>query len=46
LILQRLRKRGWAVSLFPDYIRIVIMPHTTPSHIKNFLEDLKGIIEG
>ncbi len=46
LIFQRLRKRGWAVSLFPSYIRIVIMPHTTLSHIKSFLEDLKRILEG
>ncbi len=45
LIFERLRKRGWAVSLFPGYIRIVIMPHTKPSHTKNFLEDLKRILE-
>lgn len=45
LIFQELRNRGWAVSLFPNYIRIVIMPHTKPSHIKIFLEDLKRIIE-
>jgi tyrosine decarboxylase/aspartate 1-decarboxylase len=46
LIFQELRKRGWAVSLFPGFIRIVIMPHTKPSHIKSFLEDLKRILEG
>jgi tyrosine decarboxylase/aspartate 1-decarboxylase len=45
LIFQELRKRGWAVSLFPDYLRIVIMPHTKPSHIKRFLEDLQKILE-
>jgi len=45
LIFQELRKRGWAVSHFPDYIRIVIMSHTKPSHIKRFLEDLQKILE-
>jgi tyrosine decarboxylase/aspartate 1-decarboxylase len=45
LIFQELRKRGWAVSLFSDYLRIVIMPHTKPSHIKRLLEDLQMIIE-
>jgi tyrosine decarboxylase/aspartate 1-decarboxylase len=45
LIFQELRKHGWAVSLFPNFIRVVIMPHTKPEHIKNFLEDLKKILE-
>lgn len=45
LIAQGLRKRGWAVSLFPGYIRIVIMPHVKPSHIESFLEDLGKIMK-
>lgn len=45
LIFQELRKLGWAVSLFPDYLRIVIMPHTEHLHIKTLLEDLRGILE-
>jgi len=45
LVLQELRKRGWAVSLFHDYLRIIIMPHTKPSHIKRLLEDLQRILE-
>jgi tyrosine decarboxylase/aspartate 1-decarboxylase len=45
LVFQELKKRGWAVSLFPSFIRIVIMPHTKISHIRNFLEDLKRILE-
>jgi len=45
LVFQELRKRGWAVSLFHDYLRIIIMPHTKPSHIKSFLEDLQKILE-
>jgi tyrosine decarboxylase/aspartate 1-decarboxylase len=44
LIFHELKKRGWAVSLFLDYLRIVIMPHTLESHIKNFIEDLQKII--
>jgi tyrosine decarboxylase/aspartate 1-decarboxylase len=45
LIFQELRKCGWAVSLFPGFIRIVIMPHTKPSHIRSLIEDLKRILE-
>jgi tyrosine decarboxylase/aspartate 1-decarboxylase len=45
LIFQELKKQGWAVSLFPNFIRIVIMPHTKSIHIRNLLEDLKRILE-
>ncbi len=44
LIAQKLREKGWAISLFPGYIRIVIMPHLRSSHIESFLKDLKSII--
>jgi len=43
LVAQELRKRGWAVSLFPGYIRIVVMPHVKLSHVESFLEDLGEI---
>lgn len=43
-IAQELRLRKWAVSLFPEHIRIVVMPHIRKHHIEKFLEDLKGII--
>jgi tyrosine decarboxylase/aspartate 1-decarboxylase len=43
LITKELRKKGWAISLFPHHIRIVVMPHTKPSHIKALLDDLKEI---
>jgi len=46
LVFQELRERGWAVSLFPGFIRIVIMPHTKPLHIRNLIEDMKRILEG
>jgi tyrosine decarboxylase/aspartate 1-decarboxylase len=45
LILRELRKRGWAVSLYLNYLRIVVMPHTKLLHIKCFLEDLQRIVE-
>jgi len=43
LITKELRKKGWAISRFPHHIRIVVMPHTKPSHIKAFLDDLREI---
>jgi tyrosine decarboxylase/aspartate 1-decarboxylase len=45
LVFRELRKRGWAVSLVNNYLRIVVMPHTKPSHIRQFLEDLQRILE-
>ena len=45
LVFQELRKRGWAISLFVDYLRIVVMPHTKSSHVKRFLEDLQIILD-
>lgn len=44
-IAQGLRVRGWAVSLFPSYVRIVVMPHVKEGHIERFLEDLKDIVD-
>jgi len=43
-VAQELRIRKWAVSLFPNHIRIVVMPHIQKQHIEKFLEDLKDII--
>jgi len=45
LIAQELRNRGWAISLFPNHIRIVIMPHIKPLHIEDFLNDLEIVME-
>jgi tyrosine decarboxylase/aspartate 1-decarboxylase len=36
-----LRKRGWAISVFPEHIRIVCMPHVYTEHIHRFVDDLK-----
>lgn len=43
-IAQELRLKGWAVSLFPKHIRIVVMPHIRKQHIEKFLEDLRSIV--
>ncbi|HOV62810.1 MAG TPA: tyrosine decarboxylase MfnA [Spirochaetia bacterium] len=40
-----IRSRGWAVSLFPDFIRIVLMPHLTREVLDSFLTDLTEIVK-
>jgi len=45
LIAQKLRNKGWAISLFPNHIRIVVMPHVKPLHIENFLNDLETVMK-
>jgi tyrosine decarboxylase/aspartate 1-decarboxylase len=45
LLAQTLRRRGWAVALFPSHIRIVVMPHVTSSHVDIFLEDLNDAVK-
>jgi len=37
---KRLRAKGWALSLWDTYLRIVLMPHVKKSHLKKFLHDL------
>lgn len=44
-VAEELRLRKWAVSLFPHYIRIVIMPHIQEQHVEQFLEDLNRIVD-
>ncbi len=43
-IVRELRLKGWAVSLFPNHIRIVVMPHVQKQQIEEFLEDLRSIV--
>jgi tyrosine decarboxylase/aspartate 1-decarboxylase len=43
---EELRRRKWAISLFPHHIRIVIMPHVQENHIDKFLQDLSKIVKG
>jgi tyrosine decarboxylase/aspartate 1-decarboxylase len=42
-VAEELRRKGWAVALFPRHIRIVIMPYVQERHVNKFLEDLKSI---
>ncbi|OQY37651.1 MAG: hypothetical protein B6229_08030, partial [Spirochaetaceae bacterium 4572_7] len=44
-ILSDIREKGWAVSEWSNYIRIVIMPHVTKGSLKKFLKDLKMIVK-
>lgn len=44
LLAQELQKRGWAVSLIQNIVRIVIMPHTRLSQIEDLLEDTRDIM--
>jgi tyrosine decarboxylase/aspartate 1-decarboxylase len=41
---EELRRRKWAISLFPRHIRIVIMPHVQEKHIEELLQDLNGVV--
>ncbi len=40
-----LRKKGWALSEWPGFLRVVLMPHVKVMHLKAFLKDLKTITE-
>ena len=42
-IAKELRAKGWAVSLFPTHIRIVVMPHVKETNVNEFLNDLEKI---
>lgn len=44
ILLAELRSLGWAVSEWPDYIRITIMPHVTKKALKKFLNSLNFIL--
>ncbi len=45
LLAQKLRQKGWAISLFPNHIRIAVMPHIKPAHVQSFLKDLNKIVK-
>jgi len=45
LIAQELRNKGWAISLFLNHIRIVVMPHVKLLHIETFLNDLEMVMD-
>ncbi len=42
---SRLRQRGWALSLWPGFLRIVVMPHVRRDHLRRFLKCLEDEIQ-
>jgi tyrosine decarboxylase/aspartate 1-decarboxylase len=40
---EALRERGYAVSLFPGYIRITVMPHVTRAAADRLLEEIEDV---
>jgi tyrosine decarboxylase/aspartate 1-decarboxylase len=44
IVVDALAKKGWALSLFPTHIRVMIMPHTEARHLNAFLADLETVI--
>lgn len=43
-VVAELRRRGWALSQWEGFFRIVVMPHVTPAVLKAFLADLKEVL--
>lgn len=44
-VVAELRRRGWALSQWDGFFRVVAMPHVTPSILDAFLADLKEVLE-
>jgi len=44
-VVARLRLRGWALSQWDGFFRIVVMPHVTPPVIDGFLADLQEVLK-
>ncbi|MCF7949640.1 MAG: tyrosine decarboxylase MfnA [Spirochaetia bacterium] len=40
-----LRARGFALSLFPGFLRITLMPHLNQNHLENFLQVLQDTLQ-
>ncbi|MEM3569476.1 MAG: aminotransferase class V-fold PLP-dependent enzyme, partial [Candidatus Jordarchaeales archaeon] len=40
-----LRKKGWALGKFPEFLRIVVMPHVKKRHIIEFLSELESAVQ-
>jgi len=40
---DKLRERGWAVSTYPKYLRVCVMPHIRKRHILEFCSELKRL---
>lgn len=44
-LIHGLRKKGWALSEWPGFFRIVIMPHVSKRMLKAFLKDLSKVCQ-
>jgi tyrosine decarboxylase/aspartate 1-decarboxylase len=44
-VVAELRQRGWALSQWDGFFRIVVMPHVTPVVLEAFLADLKEVLQ-
>jgi tyrosine decarboxylase/aspartate 1-decarboxylase len=44
LVVAELRRRGWALSQWDGFFRVVCMPHVTPTVLDAFLGDLKEVL--
>jgi len=44
VVVAELRRRGWALSQWDGFFRVVVMPHVTPAVIDAFLEALKEVL--
>jgi len=42
---EELRERGWALSLFPGFLRVTLMPHVSYPMLERFLDDLEQIVQ-
>ena len=42
---EALRTRGFALSLFPGFLRVTLMPHLNQSHLENFLRVLEETLK-
>lgn len=42
---EELRRRGWAVSLFDGYMRVVVMPHVSRESLAPFLALLRELVD-
>ncbi|NHJ40773.1 MAG: tyrosine decarboxylase MfnA [Asgard group archaeon] len=44
-LVDKLRQKGWYLSIYNNWIRIVVMPHLNQKTIDKFIVDLKSIIK-
>ncbi|MGC9780570.1 MAG: tyrosine decarboxylase MfnA [Candidatus Heimdallarchaeota archaeon] len=45
-LVKELEKKGWHLSIYSNWIRIVVMPHVTKETIDNFIKDLEILLLG